>query len=117
MRHRRIASLCLLSAGLLAPVAVTGCVTSGGVAVEADLPPSDVIWVDVPPPPPEEEVVVAAPGPGYIWINGYWTWRGQRYVWTPGRWERPPRPSAHWQKGEWGKYKGRWYFREGRWRD
>ena len=39
-----------------------------------------------PPPPPRVAggVVGLAPGPGYLWINGYWDWsRGYRY-WVPG---------------------------------
>jgi hypothetical protein len=38
------------------------------------------------PPPAQTEVVVAAPGPGYIWVGGYWGWGGHRHHWVPGRW-------------------------------
>lgn len=28
-----------------------------------------------------------APRPGYLWINGYWSWSGSRWVWIDGHWE------------------------------
>ena len=24
-----------------------------------------------------------APGPGFVWIGGYWRWAGNDYAWTP----------------------------------
>jgi hypothetical protein len=32
------------------------------------------------------EPVLVAPGPGYIWIGGYWSWTGGRHVWSRGHW-------------------------------
>ena len=29
------------------------------------------------------------PGPGYSWVDGYWTPRGGRNVWTSGFWRAP----------------------------
>ncbi len=40
------------------------------------------------PPPPRYEVVGVAPGPGYIWINGYWAGNPGHYRWVRGRWSR-----------------------------
>ena len=36
------------------------------------------VVVDVAPPPPHVEVVPAIPGPGYMWLPGYWYWQGGR---------------------------------------
>jgi hypothetical protein len=51
------------------------------------------------PRPVSVGVMGVAPGPGYVWINGYQDWRGNRYVWVPGRWVRPPRANAVWVPG------------------
>jgi hypothetical protein len=49
-------------------------------------------------PPPAPRVVAAppAPGPGYVWIAGYWYPVNGRYVWHEGYWSRPPYEGAHW---------------------
>jgi hypothetical protein len=51
-----------------------------------------------PPPPPAVAVgpVGVAPGPGYVWVPGYWDWVAGRWVWVEGRWIVPPRPRAVW---------------------
>jgi len=67
------------------------------------------------PPPPRREVVYAPPGPGFIWINGYWAWRGGRYVWIAGRYERPPRGQNRWHEPRWERRGGNYIFIEGRW--
>ena len=67
------------------------------------------------PPPPRREVVYAPPGPGFIWVNGYWAWRGARYVWIAGRYERPPRGANRWHEPRWEHRGGNYIFIEGRW--
>ncbi len=57
-----------------------------------------------------------APGPGYVWMGGYWGYRGNAYAWVPGRWAVPPRPHAAWAPGYWEHHGGRYRFHEGRWR-
>jgi len=68
------------------------------------LAPNVVLTVETP--------VVAAPGPNYVWIDGYWTWDyGYReYVWVPGHWELTPYTGAYWIPGYWDYYGGgyRW---------
>jgi hypothetical protein len=68
------------------------------------------------PPPVRVEVRGVAPGPGFIWINGYWGYTGGRYAWVPGRWERPPHPRSRWEEGRWERHGDRWGYRKGRWR-
>jgi len=53
------------------------------------------------PPAPRYAVVGVAPGPGYVWTNGYWDWRGNNWAWAEGRWTRPPPPRAVWVAPEW----------------
>ncbi|HKC25682.1 MAG TPA: hypothetical protein VKF32_13110 [Thermoanaerobaculia bacterium] len=75
------------------------------------------VYVNVAPPAPIVEVHPAAPGPRHIWIDGYHAWNGTAYVWTPGRWDLPPRERARWVPGHW-RHHGRhgWYWVEGHWR-
>jgi len=69
-----------------------------------------------PPPPDRVEVVGVAPGPGFVWVGGYWVWRGGVHAWVPGTWRRPPYPGAVWIAPRWHRRYGRYYFREGHWR-
>ena len=58
-----------------------------------------------------------APGPGYVWVQGYQSYNGQGYQWVPGRWEQPPRPRARWVAHKWNHQKnGNWVMAEGHWR-
>lgn len=89
----------LCAAAILSALALTsGCV----VAVRPPPPaavvygePQEVVVTDLPPAPVAEYVGVA-PGPGFVWIGGYYHWAGGRWVWYRGHYERPPRPGARW---------------------
>jgi len=78
--------------------------------------PSGRVYVTAVPPPPIVEVRRAAPGPAYVWVDGYHHWNGRAYVWTPGRWVAKPRSNSKWVKGHWEKSKKGYYYVEGRWR-
>ena len=70
----------------------------------------------VPPlPPARVEAFGYAPGPGYLWIDGFWDWRGH-YVWVPGSWVRRPHPHAVWVPGRGYYNHGRYSYRRGHWR-
>ena len=73
-------------------------------------------YVTSPPPPPRVEAFGVAPGPGFVWLGGYWRWGGNGYLWTPGHWARPPRRGARWAPGRWEQRHGRYYWHDGRWR-
>jgi hypothetical protein len=68
------------------------------------------------PPPLQAEAYGVAPGPGYVWINGYWGGGGGGYSWVPGRWERPPHPGAHWEQPRWEHHGNGYRFHQGHWR-
>lgn len=74
------------------------------------------IYARTAPPPVRVEAYGPAPGPGYIWLNGYWGYRGDNYHWVSGRWERPPRGHRRWEDGRWERRGDRYQWREGRWR-
>jgi hypothetical protein len=54
------------------------------------------IRIGPPPPPRIVRVQPAAPGPGFLWVNGYWYPEGGRYRWHDGYWSRPPYAGARW---------------------
>lgn len=74
------------------------------------------LFVRVGPPAPIVEPRVVAPGPGYVWVSGFYRWDGVRYAWIAGRWELPPRARAAWVPGHWVRERHGWYFVEGHWR-
>jgi hypothetical protein len=54
------------------------------------------IRIGPPPPPRVVRVQPPAPGPEFIWVDGYWYAVGSRYKWHPGYWTRPAYPGARW---------------------
>jgi hypothetical protein len=54
-----------------------------------------------PPPIPVYEQPLC-PGPGYIWVPGYWAWGPNGYYWVPGTWVVAPFVGALWTPGYWG---------------
>ena len=68
--------------------------------------------------PPRVLVEKRSPPPSrnHVWIAGYQRWDGNRYVWTEGRWEQPPRPGQRWVAHRWVHQKGGWVMAEGHWR-
>ena len=55
------------------------------------------------------------PGEGFVWQDGYWGVNGGRYVWIPGRWERPPYPGAYWTHPHYDRYSDGYHLHEGHW--
>ncbi|HEX4166914.1 MAG TPA: YXWGXW repeat-containing protein [Bryobacteraceae bacterium] len=78
----------ILIAALLMPCFIFGAHVNLGITVGS-----------LPPPPPAGVVATPVgppPGPGYVWVPGYWDWLGGRWVWVEGRWVLPPRPHVVW---------------------
>jgi len=98
------------------PLAAAFILVAALVTATACAAPRGRLYVRVGPPAPIIETRIAAPGPGYVWLPGFYTWNGAAYVWRPGRWERPIRPAAVWVPGHWVRERRGWYFVEGHWR-
>jgi hypothetical protein len=94
----------------VAGLAVSGWISTG-VAHAA-------VYVRVAPPRPVVERVVRGPGPGYVWVGGYYRWSGRAYAWVPGSWVLPPRPHAVWVAPRWDyvRARGSYVFVQGYWR-
>lgn len=64
----------------------------GCAAVSANTPQTPsaeqslVVEVPGPPPAPKAEEKTPCPGPGHIWVAGYWDYIGGQHVWRDGRW-------------------------------
>jgi hypothetical protein len=73
------------------------------------------IYIGHPPPPLRYEARGIAPGPGYVWGDGFWAWEGGRYAWHHGEWRRPPYAGAYWEHPHYDHYDRGWAFHEGHW--
>ena len=96
------AALPLLALSALA-ITTTACVAAPvGVGFSVGIPA---------PPSLRAEVIGYRPGLGYVWIPGYWDWRGSSYFWVGGRWSLPPYRHAYWVAPRWERhryYRGLW---------
>jgi hypothetical protein len=97
----------LVFCGILATSALT-VACSGGYASAYVMP--------APPPPRVAGVVGYAPGPGYVWVDGFWDLRGSRWNWVDGRWARPPRGRTAWVADRWERHGNHWRYNRGHWR-
>ena len=73
-----------------------------------------VVSIGIAPPPIPVYVQPLCPGPGYIWVPGYWAY-DSGYYWVPGEWVLPPRIGFLWTPGYWGYSGASYVFNEGYW--
>ncbi len=73
------------------------------------------IYIGRRPPPMRYERRPPMPGQGYMWIDGYWGVSHNRYVWMPGRWNRPPYEGAYWNHPHYEHSRRGWQYHEGGW--
>lgn len=71
--------------------------------------------VPMPPPAPLHEVVGPPPGPGFVWVSGYWVWSGVQHVWVSGHW-LAMRPEHVWVQPVWQRNRHGWWLQGGGWR-
>lgn len=69
--------------------------------------------ISVAPPPHRHEVVPVARR-GYLWVPGYWNWRGHRHVWVAGTWVRERRGYVY-HPHRWEQRGDNWHLNRGRW--
>ena len=65
------------------------------------------IQIGAPPPPRVVVEQPVAPGPEFVWIEGYWYPVGHKYKWHEGYWTRPPYAGARWVSP---RHDGRMFF-------
>jgi WXXGXW repeat (2 copies) len=74
--------------------------------------PSEMVVSDRPADPVYVRPV--APGPGYVWIDGDWYWRGGNYTYRRGYWAAP-RVHRVYTPGTWHQRGSGWYRQRGGW--
>jgi hypothetical protein len=110
----------LLLAGLFF---TAGCVNRERMADQSQADQSQVqvsqagteVVVDKAPPLPEVETMTIAPGPGFVWVPGAWSWRGD-WIWDHGHWAHPPQPGAVWVAPRYEVRDGKQIFIRGGWK-
>jgi|ERR1035438_5851034 hypothetical protein len=119
LRLPRAAVAAVGSAALLALLGATaGCVVAvrpAPVGVVYSAEPGEVV-VDAAPPAPIYETIGVVPGPGYLWIGGYYHWNGGGWGWIRGHYEVPPRRGAVWVGPRYEARGGRRVYIRGFWR-
>lgn len=75
--------------------------------------PSEIVVTNRPSPPVYVRPI--APSPAYVWVEGDWVVRGNKYYWREGYWARA-RGSRAWVAGSWQSRNNGWYWRRGHWR-
>src|SRR5579864_4826046 len=73
------------------------------------------VSVDLAPPPLPVYTQPPCPGPGYIWVPGYWAYGDDDYYWVPGTWALAPEVGFLWTPGWWGWGDGGYVFHSGYW--
>src|SRR5688500_4754962 len=95
-----------------------GCVVrpAGYVAVSSHPAPDPYaeVYVNTPPPAPMADYRSYPPGPGYVWVDGYWDWSGYDWYWTQGYWA-PGRPNYYYVRPSYVVVDGRPIYRRGYW--
>ena len=94
---------------------MAAAVTAFVVAACESYGAAGVMYVQSAPPPVQYEVVSVAPGPGFIWVSGYWEWTGVQYAWVSGRWQRPPSGYTVWVGPRYERVRSGWRYRPGHW--
>ncbi len=103
MRIARLICSLFMAVGLLAIPVPSRAQVAVGISVRIGPP---VLPVYVQP---------ICPGPGYIWVPGYWAYGPDGYFWVPGTWVFPPEESLLWTPGYWGWDDGFYIWNEGYW--
>jgi hypothetical protein len=73
------------------------------------------VSVAIAPPPIPVYAQPICPGPGYLWVPGYWAYGPVGYYWVPGYWVLPPFVGALWTPGYWGWVNGAYTWHAGYW--
>ena len=90
----KVLSVCVAAIGLV--TLSTGCAVHQEPVYGAYGTYDGAVYVNEPPPAPMTEAIIASPGPGFVWVGGYWGWAGNRWNWYGGHWTHPPHRGAHW---------------------
>jgi hypothetical protein len=93
---------------------------AGSLALAAIVLPTNAVaqvelTVTIAPPPLPLYEQPPIPGPGYLWVPGYWSYGPYGYFWVPGTWVEPPAIGLLWTPGYWGWSDGLFVWSPGYW--
>jgi hypothetical protein len=103
--------LTLGALAVLVLVATSGCIVRGQGYYTGTASGAIVYQA---PPPPRVVVRPPAPQPGYMWVDGYWSWNGAQYVWVDGYWTAP-RAGYVYVQPRWVQQGRGWVWQQGGW--
>lgn len=79
-------------------------------------PEAAPVVVNLPPPPPPVETPPARrPFPDAVWVPGRYDLQGNRYVYVPGQWQRPPERDSVWIEPAYVRGPNGYYAQPGHW--
>ena len=84
-------------------------------AVPVYEPREYVVDNDIPAASYEQRTVAPVSYSDSVWVNGYYGWGGNDWVWVPGRWVQRPRRDLVWNDPRYYVSDGRRYWRSGYW--
>lgn len=87
----------------------------GGWQQAAGFTQGDIRMTRIAPPRLRAERA-KVPGPGYLWMPGYWNWTGSRHVWVRGAFLKE-RPGFEFVQPRWIERNGMWYLEPARWEE
>ncbi|HEX7813690.1 YXWGXW repeat-containing protein, partial [Dyella sp.] len=100
----------------LARAMAIGMAVAGGLVLASSAQADVLVSVGFAPPPLPVYAQPVIPGPGYIWVPGYWAYDDDGgYYWVSGTWVLPPYYGALWTPGYWGWGGGVYVFHPGYW--
>jgi len=73
------------------------------------------ISVRIGPPPLPVYAQPICPGPGFLWVPGYWAYGPDGYFWVPGTWIEPPEVGLLWTPGYWAWVDDAYVWHDGYW--
>jgi len=103
MRIARFICSLFLAVGLLAIPAQSRAQVAVGISVRIGPPVLPIYAQPI------------CPGPGYIWVPGYWAYGPDGYFWVPGTWAFPPEVGLLWTPGYWAFEDGFYAWSPGYW--
>lgn len=100
---------------VLASAALIGAAAVPVAQAHAAAPVFVGISVGIAPPALPVYAQPPLPGPGYLWVPGYWAWGDAGYYWVPGYWSEPPQAGLLWTPAWWGWENGAYLWHAGYW--
>ena len=109
--------LSTVTAALLASAIALPALGQIPVPPPPPLPNLEVRVVAAEPPPTRREVILydQRPGRDYVWINGFYDWEGDGWVWVPGRWVVRPALRVSWVRARYIRGEGGWRYEPAHW--